>query len=232
MKSVLRSLSIILISLVSASLVGCASTYTSHVVKVNQLPDNLPQKSYQFKLSPEQEQAPEVQHATEEIRTRLQELGFEEAKDKANLYVSLRLSSKNGDVEILSPFGPVHYLATPYGTLIPISGALFYPPRTALWRAPGRRPLMYWYDPFYSPFYFGRFGSPYYSPYAVKQYYKHELAIDILDAASGKPLYQVTARSDRSEPEMDEQISYLVESALRDFPGKTGKEWVKLTIEK
>lgn len=232
MKALLRKLSIAFISVCCASLVGCASTYTSHVVRVNQMPDSLPQKTYQLSLNPEQSEVLEFQHAAEEIKGRLQELGFEETKENANLLIKLGLSSRNGDVEVLSPYGPIHYLATPYGSLIPISGPLFYPQRISLIRLPGRRPYAYWYDPFYSPLYWGRLSSPIYSPYAVKQYYKHELAIDILEAASGKTIYQVTARSERSDPELGAQIPFLVESALRNFPGKTGKEWVKLTIEK
>ena len=60
----------------------------------------------------------------------------------------------------------------------------------------------------------GRLSSPIYSPYAVKQYYKHELAIDILEAASGKTIYQVTARSERSDPELGAQ-KYHFSSKVR-----------------
>lgn len=232
MKVALNKVGILLMGLLLCVLTGCASTYSSHVVTVNQLPQNLTQKSYQIVASQEQSSSPEFQHASDEVRARLKELGFTETQEQAALQVKLDLRSSYGDVEVWSAHGTVHFIPTAFGTLIPV-GAFMNPRFLPVYsRFPVRRPFAYWYDPFYSPFYVGRFGSPFYQPYTVRQYYKHEVAIDISETKGTKPLYQVTARSERSSPEMDEQIPFLVESALREFPMKTGKTWVQLKIEK
>lgn len=215
-------------------LTGCASTYSSHVTTVNQLPTNFAEKTYQIDLTKEQAETPEFIHAAEDVRVRLAELGFNEVKQDAapSLKIALGLNTRPSDTEIISPYGSMRFIMTPYGTIIPVSGFMTTRLYSPYLRMPYRRFYSRWYDPFYSPFYFGRHVDPFYSPYAVRQYYTHELNLAIVEASSNKPIYQVSARAEKSDPEIDQQIPFLVESALRNFPAKTGKEWVVLKLEK
>ncbi len=234
MKSLIKTSLMSSLVLAMSLLTGCASTYSSHVTTVNQLPANFVAKTYQFDLSKEQLESPELNMAADDVRARLGELGFSEVKQDAApaLKVALGLSTRPTDTELIAPYGSMRFVMTPYGTLIPVSG--FMTPRlySPYLRMPYRRFYSRWYDPFYSPFYFGRNYDPFYSPYAVRQYYAHELNLAIVESASNQVIYQVTARAEKTDPEIEQQIPFLVESALRGFPSKTGKEWVVLKLEK
>lgn len=234
MKSLLKTSLMSGLVLAASLLTGCASTYSSHVSTVNQLPASFTEKSYQIELSKEQTETPEFMIAADDVRTRLGELGFTEVKQdtKAALKVALGLQTRPSDTEIIAPYGTMRFVTTPYGTIIPVGGMMTSRLYSPYLRMPYGRFYSRWYDPFYSPFYFGRHFDPFYSPYAVRQYYTHELQLAIVEASSGKSIYQVSARAEKTDPEIEQQIPFLVESALRGFPSKTGKEWVILKLEK
>ena len=222
------------LALAMSLLTGCASTYSSHVTTVNQLPADFSQKTYQIDLSKEQAETPEFVQAADDVRIRLGELGFNEVKPDASpsLKIALGLNTRPSDTEIFSPYGSMRFVMTPYGTIIPVSGFMTTRLYSPYIRMPYRRFYSRWYDPFYSPFYLGRHLDPFYAPYTVRQYYTHELNLAIVESSGNKAIYQVTARAEKSDPEIEQQIPFLVESALRGFPAKTGKEWVVLKLEK
>lgn len=234
MKSLIQTSLISSLVLAMSLLTGCASTYSSHVTTVNQLPTNFAAKTYQIDLSKEQLESPEFNIAADDVRTRLTELGFNEIKQDGApaLKIALGLSTRPSDTELIAPYGSMRFVMTPYGAIIPVSGFMTTRLYSPYLRMPYRRFYSRWYDPFYSPFYFGRSLDPFYSPYAVRQYYTHELNIGIIDTKNNSPIYQVTARAEKTDPEIEQQIPFLVESALRNFPAKTGKEWLVLKLEK
>jgi hypothetical protein len=85
---------------------------------------------------------------------------------------------------------------------------------------------VYYYNPWPGPYYWGRpmdpwgpFG-PFPAGYVDQSYpvYTHLLSIRITDRASGKEVYNVTARNSGAESSLVRAMPYLVRSALADFP--------------
>jgi hypothetical protein len=85
---------------------------------------------------------------------------------------------------------------------------------------------VYYYNPWPGPYYWGRpidpwgpFG-PFPGGYIDQSYpvYTHLLSIRITDRASGKEVYNVTARNSGAESSLVHAMPYLARSALADFP--------------
>lgn len=225
--------------LCAAALTGCASTFSSKINTVNQLPANLSDKSYTLTEHPEQSKEPEYQHASEDLKARLQELGFNETEaSKAALKVSLQLISIPGNTHVFSPFGSTSYIVTPSGMMIPIGGFepyRFYPGIIRYQNRLYPRSVIYprYFGSLYSPFGFGRSLHPFYeSDLDVRQYFDHGVAISISEAATGKLLYSVTAKTTQNDVEIDAYLGLLIESALRDFPNKSGASRLEIQLEK
>ncbi|MFZ6816934.1 DUF4136 domain-containing protein [Undibacterium sp. Ji22W] len=239
MKSLSKRLLLVSLILCATALTGCASTFSSKINTVNQLPGTFTDKSYALAEHPEQGKEPEYQHASEDLKARLQELGFNETElNKATLKVSLQLISIPGNTHVSSPFGSTSYIVTPSGMVIPIGGFepyRFYPGAI---RSPYRfypRSVFYprYYGPLYSPFGFGRRLGPFYgSELDVRQYFDHGVEITITEVATGKLLYSVTAKTTQNDVEIDAYLGLLIESALREFPNKTGESHVEIHLEK
>lgn len=230
-----------LISLIccTAALTGCASTFSSKISTVNQLPASFADKTYSLIEHPEQGKEPEYLHASDDVKARLRELGFTEVEGgKAALKVNLQLVSIPGNAHVSSPFGSTSYIVTPSGMIIPMGGFepyRFYP---GFIRPPYRfypRALFYprYFEPFYSAYPFGRRFDPIYgSQLDVRQYFDHGVEITISEATSGKLLYSVKAKTTQNNVEIDPYIALLVESALREFPNKTGDSHMEIHLEK
>lgn len=220
-------------------LTGCATTFSSKINTVNQLPEVLNNKTYTLQEHAEQAKEPEYQHATEEVKARLKELGFQEAElNQAALKVSLQLISTPGNTHVSSPFGSISYLVTPSGMVIPIGGfgsSRFYPAfmySPYRFSARSRFPSRF-HHPFYSPFAFGNPFHPFYATELdVRQYVDHGVEVVISDLSSGKVLYSVIAKTTQNDTEIGPYIGLLVESALREFPKKSGESQVEIQIEK
>jgi hypothetical protein len=104
----------------------------------------------------------------------------------------------------------------------------------------------YYYDPWPGPYYWGRpYGwgggpwgpwgpwGPYGGGYVTQSYpvFTHTLGIRITDRASGKEVYNVTARSSGDEPSLVYAMPYLARSAMADFPlGNGVVRTVKLPV--
>lgn len=66
-----------------------------------------------------------------------------------------------------------------------------------------------------------------YAPYpawqsAVDTVYMHQMEVSINQAADGKNIYSVRTRLLSASPELSQSMSYLIESAFQNFPGKNG----------
>jgi hypothetical protein len=232
---------LLLVSLLfcTAALTGCASTFSSKIRTVNQLPASFIDKTFSVVEHPEQGKEPEYLHASEDVKARLQELGFTETEaGKATLKVNLQLVSIPGNAHLSSPFRSTSYIVTPSGMVIPIGGFepyRFYPGFTRLPYRYYPRAVFYprHFGSMYSAFPFGSRFDPIYDPqFEVRQYFDHGIEITITEAATGKLLYSVNAKTTKTDVEIDPYIALLVESALREFPNKTGDSWVEIQLEK
>ncbi len=240
--SVLAPISMLLGTLL---LTACATTFTSQVTTANHLPAVIAEKSFKIALTPETANTPEFQHASEDIKTRLQELGFNEAKEPsaAALTVAIDLTTIAGNAHVTSPFGTVSYLVTPSGMVIPMGTGMFSQPYYPFsffhsrGLGSGLSPYSMYsrrlFNPWYSPYYFGRRLGPFFEPELnVRQNFEHRLAIKIMDSTKGTTLYEVTASTEQTEAEISEHLSLLVESALKDFPNKSGSVRMRFEFEK
>jgi hypothetical protein len=239
MKIFNKRLFLVGVLLCSAVLTGCASTFSSKINTVNQLPASLVDKSYSLAEHPEQSKEAEYQHASEDLKAGLKELGFSEVDvSKAALKVTLQLISIPGDVHVSTPFGPLSYIVTPSGMVIPLGGlgAYYYSPRFARYPYPllprsAYFPRGAWSR--YSPTMFGRLYDPFFGPELnVRQYFDHGVEITITEVASGKLLYSVKAKTNKTNADIDPYVALLIESALRNFPNKTGDSEIEFKLEK
>lgn len=235
-----------LISLASALILcGCASTFTSKISTLNQFDatsgNKLNHTSFAIQTDPQTADDPTFKLAYDEVGARLKELGFTEVvNEQAALKLSVQLAIIPGNAHVSFPFTTVSYMVTPSGMVIPF-GSL----RDPFWSLPGRYPLRYpyssrfyfdrwnnWYSPWYSPYSrFNRFNSGFFPEPNVRQYFDHEITILMHDAASGKLLYSVKASSTQSDTEIAEHLHLLIETALREFPMKSGETEVELKLE-
>ena len=184
---------------------GCATTIRSEVTAFHQWPAALPGQSYVF-MRP----APadlERQNYEQLLRERLAKLGLREAAtgEPAALAVTMDYRINGRDVRVVETV-----LVDPwYGT--PWYGPGFYSP---YWGYPG-----YGY-PFYGP---GWGGVPVAREQETRYTVFHrELTLKITDEESLRSLYEVTVRSDGREGNLAKVMPYLVASAFKDFPGKSG----------
>lgn len=230
-----------LISLIffTAALTGCASTFSSKISTVNQLPASFTDKTYVLAEHPDQSAEPEYRHASEDVKARLQELGFTEvAKEKAALKIAIQLVSVPGNIHVSAPFGPAGYIVTPSGMVIPLGGFNSFGYYPSFIRSPYRnypRSVFYprYFSPFYSAFPYGRRFDPFFDPELnVRQYFDHGIELAISEIATGKLLYSVKARTNQNNSEIDPYIALLVETALREFPNKTGESNIDIQLEK
>lgn len=101
------------------------------------------------------------------------------------------------------------------------------------------QPVYYNYNPWPGPFWrpydpWGPLGP--FPPTYVNQTYAvftHSLGIRITERATGKEVYNVTARNAGDEPSLVRAMPYLVRSALADFPLSNGAvRTVKLPVDR
>lgn len=188
---------------------GCASTFTSQVSVFHEWPAEMPDKAYAFAPSAAQANDPEYKTYEEQLRHRLQMLGFREtaANTMPNLKVAMQYGTTLGEIQysypwhpaIYDPFWNIHFSRGYY-----MRGSLYYP-----------------YYPY--PYYFGRpFGMWPTMDVTVRRYYLHQLEISIAEAKTGKKLADIKASTEQLSPEISLQMPYLIESALTGFPGKNG----------
>lgn len=123
------------------------------------------------------------------------------------------------------PSGQAHYLvALEYssrGDTVTVSQPVYY---ANPWPGPFWRPIDPW----------GPFG-PFPAGYVSQSYpvYTHTLGIRMTERASGKEVYNVTARNTDEEPSLVRAMPYLVRSALADFPlGNGVVRTIRIPVDK
>lgn len=204
-----------------ALLSGCATTYTSQVSVFHEWPAQLSDKAYAFAPTAAQAKDPEYKTYEEQLRHRLQMLGFQESKAGAMpaLQVGMQYGTTLSEIEYSYPWHPALY--DPFWRMHFSHGYYL------------RSSFYYPYYPY--PYYFGRpFGGMWSNmDVTVRRYYLHQLEIGITEVKTGKKLADIKASSEQLSPEISLQMPYLIDSALLGFPGKNGgTSTVELPLEK
>ncbi|MBI3285301.1 MAG: DUF4136 domain-containing protein [Burkholderiales bacterium] len=198
---------------------GCATTFSSQVSVFHEWPAEMKDKSYIFERSASQANDPEYKSYEEQLRHRLQMLGFQEmaAGHTPALKVGMQYGSALSDIEYSFPWHPVIY--DPFWR---IHFSRAYYPRSGF------------YYPYYYPYYFGRpYGMWGMYEVTVRRYYLHQLEIAVTEMKSGKKLADIKVSSEQLSPEISNYMHYLIDSALQDFPGKNGSTRnVEVPLEK
>lgn len=181
---------------------GCATTFTGQVTTFHEWPQQLSSTSYIVERLPAQENNPEYKVYEEELRQQLGLHGFQEVATGATpaLKVNMQYATSPSEIQYSMPWGPS--MMDPYWRLHFSRAYQFYP---------------------YSPYYFG---SPFYmlrtSDVTVRRYYLHQLEISISDFSNGNKLADIKASTEQLNPNITESMPYLIESALKNFPGQNG----------
>ncbi|KRB93827.1 DUF4136 domain-containing protein [Noviherbaspirillum sp. Root189] len=180
---------------------GCAtSTIRSDVTAFHEWPDTLPDKSYVFERTKDQNDSLEYRSYEDLVRAELNRLGFTEAPASTTpaLKAALSYSITGRDVREVYPV-----VVNPY----------WYGPAWRGYYGP-------FYDPFYDPFWYG----PPVVEQRVSQYqlFTRQLKIILARMADGKKLYETTVVSEGTNRSLAAIMPYMVRSAFVDFPGKSG----------
>ncbi len=215
MRSLVRVFAVVIAAL-PLLLSGCATTIRSEVTAFHQWPAALPGQSYVF-MRPAQPDL-ERQNYEKLVRERLAKLGLREAAtgEPAALAVTMNYSVNGRDVRVVETVLVDPWYGTP-------------------WYGPG----------YYSPYWgWPGYGSPFYGPMwpampvareQQRRYtiFHRELKLRIDDVAKKQPLYDVTVKSNGEEGNLAKIMPYLVDSAFKDFPGKSGvPQVVELKMER
>ncbi len=192
----------------SVVLGGCAtSTIRSEVTAFHEWPAQLPDKSYVFERTREQNDSLEYRNYENLVRAELERLGFREApvSTKPALKAWLNYSISGRDVREVYP--------------VMVNPAWYGP----AWRG--------YYGPFYDPFWYG----PPIVEQRVSQYtlFTRRLHVVLAKMHDDKRLYETTVVSEGTNGSLAAVMPYIVRSAFADFPGKSGvPRLVELKAEK
>lgn len=195
----------LLIASLSLLLAGCATTIRSEVTAFHQWPATLPGQVYVFNRPTPSDL--ERQNYEQLLRDRLAKLGLREAAlgEAAPLSVAMEYRTSGRDVRVIETVLVDPWYGTP-------------------WYGPG------YYNPYWG---WPGYGRPFYGPMwpsmpvareQVRRYtvFQRELKIRIDDVAKKQSLYDVTVKSDGEEGNLAKVMPYLMDSAFRNFPGKSG----------
>ncbi len=190
----------------STLLTGCASTITSEVTAFHEWSGSA-QQTYRFEATPLQVNDLEYRSYENLLKTALMRVGLEEATgNDADLNIKFAAKITPRDVRVIETVLVDSWYGTP------------------------------WYGPGYGyPYWSGwsGYGHPLYGrnfpsmpvPRDVERRYtvfQRELKISMVNAKSGLAVYEVTVRSDGAESNLAKLMPYFIESALQDFPSKSG----------
>lgn len=189
-------------------LAGCASTLRSEVTAYHQWPKDAAGSTFSFAHTQLEEQSLQRQAFEDQVRTELLKLGLQEVRpgESAQLAVRIGYSNEGRDVRVVETM-----LIDPwYGS--PWYGSGFYNP--------------YWgWNSFGYPYYGRMWPSMPVAREVERRYtlFRRELNIKISHADTGRPLFDVTVKSEGREGNLAKVMPYLVEAAFRDFPGQSGE---------
>lgn len=202
----MKSWLIIALLALSTLLAGCATTIRSEVTTFQEWPAHLPDKTYVFERTKEQNNDLEYRNYENLVRVELNRLGFTEASETRppTLKVTLNYGIEVRDVHEVYPV-----VVDPY------------------WPGPAWRG---YYGPFYDPFwYWPPVVEQRESDY---QLFTRHLRIAITRIADGKKLYETTVVSQGTNGSLAAVMPYMVHSAFVDFPGKSGvPHYVELKMQ-
>jgi hypothetical protein len=185
---------------------GCASTIQSDVIAFHQWPAEMPNRTFAFTRTAEQDASLEYRSYEDLVRNELTRLGYipDTEKRGAALSVALSYEVRAAQIVVTEPYDPFWY------------GPGFYPGWG--WRHGGYP----YYDPFFRP--------P--MQQTVYPFYTRRLHIMITGAKDKKPLYEVEVSSEGRNAALSTAMPYMVRSAFSDFPGQSGvMHRVKLKID-
>jgi hypothetical protein len=205
-----RWLSALVLAL-SAVMAGCSTVIRSDVTTFHEWPANLPDRSYVFERTKDQNNSLEYLNYENLVRTELHRLGFVEAAANTTpvLKAALSYNIRGRDVTEVYP--------------VVVSPGWYGPG----WYGPAWRG---YYGPYYDPFWYG----PPIVEQRVSQYqlFTRQLHIALSHFTDGKKLYETTVLSEGTNPSLAAVMPYMVRSAFADFPGKSGvPHRVELTVE-
>jgi hypothetical protein len=176
------------------ALSGCASTISSQVTRYHDW-NASNTKNLNIVANEKQNGDAEFQFFSGMLSEKLQAKQFTVSKDgKAALKVSLEYDTSLASAQV-DPW---------------LGSASFSYARRSLY--------MGW--PYYSPF--SRF-DPFMDRYNVRQVYAHQIKLVISDSQTGKVLFDGRASTEAYQRDIGQFISYLMDSALYNFPGTNGK---------
>lgn len=183
---------------VSTLLAGCGTIIRSDVTTFHEWPDTLPDKSYVFERTKEQNDSLEYRNYENLVRNELTRLGFAEAPSgtRPALKAAIGYSIDGRDVREVYPVVLHPY---PY----------WYGPA---WRG--------YYGPSYDPFWFG----PPIVEQRVSQYqlFNRQLRVSLSRMSDSKKLFETTVVSEGTNGSLATVMPYMVRSAFTEFPGKSG----------
>ncbi|MDB5776952.1 MAG: hypothetical protein JWP38_3085 [Herbaspirillum sp.] len=185
---------------------GCASTISSNVIAFHEWPADMPQRTFAFRRTPDQDASLEYRGYEDMVRNELSRLGYipdTGPKDGSALVVTLSYDVRAAQLIVIEPY---------------------YDP---FWYGPGYYPGWGWrhggfYDPFWGP------------PMRQTAYpvYSRRLHVLIMRRSDGKPLYEVEVTSEGGTASLPVAMPYMVRSAFTDFPGQNGvMHTVKLKMQ-
>jgi len=183
-----------------ALLTGCAATIRSDVTAFHDWPATLPDQSYVFERTKEQNDSLEYLSYENLVRAELHRFGFTEAAAGAKpaIKAMMRYDIRGRDVREVYPV-----VVNPYP----------YP----YWYGPAWRG---YYGPFYDPFWYG--APVVQQRVAQYQLFTRELRITLTRMPDGKRLHETTVVSEGTNGSLAAVMPYLVHSAFADFPGPNG----------
>lgn len=194
--------------LMAALLAGCGTFIRSNVTAFHEWPAQLPQKSYVFERSKEQDASLEYRSYENLVRAELNKLGFVEAGPNVPPYLKVKFQTAIDVRDVREVYSVVQNYPY-YGSTI--GAHAFYGPAY----------------PFYGPFY-GPLYHPWYSVPVVQeqetsyQLYTRRLNLSIARYPDGPALYQSSLVSEGRNGSLANVMPYLVRSMFKDFPGPSG----------
>ncbi len=183
---------------VSTVLTGCSTIIRSDVTTFHEWTDALPDKSYVFERTKEQNDSLEYLNYENLVRGELARLGFTEAPASTKPALKAAISYSIGGRDVLEVY-PVVVQPYPYWYGHP-------------WRG------YYW--PYYDPFWYG----PPIVEQRVSQYqlFNRQLKVSLARMSDSKKLFETTVVSEGTNGTLAAVMPYMVRSAFSEFPGKNG----------
>lgn len=230
---------------------ACSTTLRSEVRTTHNWPQQMADKSYTFAAVEQPGKKDVYEYALNLLREQLTRLGFVEVGDSkqaqannmppANLTVALQFATYtqavyNLDDVLFAPHNRFWYRSPWYGRGFPMgfNQAIYYGPYFGPHYGPYIGPRLapsLWYHPAGSFDPFWRGGPIYVYRESAFPNYQRQLRILIEQAQDHKKLFEVQVDNE-SRSEVERVLPFMLQSALSDFPGKSGSvRQVELVIK-